>query len=98
MYPLAMALSSGRAPARFHPHCDRANRDSYDVSALLYLSTAGEHFSGGGEFAFNDDDRDRLVEPREGRVLVFSSGFENLHQVRLDGGWRRPRERCSIED
>ena len=66
----------------FAPHCDRANRDSYDVSALLYLSTAGEHFSGGGEFAFNDDDRDRLVEPREGRVLCFSSGFENLHQVR----------------
>ena len=75
---MATALSSGP----FAPHCDRANRDSYDVSALLYLSTAGEHFSGGGEFAFNDDDRDRLVEPREGRVLVFSSGFENLHQVR----------------
>jgi hypothetical protein len=36
----------------------------------------------GGHFAFVDEDADRLVAPAEGRLLVFSSGFENIHQVR----------------
>ena len=53
----------------------------YDVSALLYLSTIGEDFWG-GHFAFNDPDRDLLIEPIAGRLLTFSSGFDNPHQVR----------------
>lgn len=65
----------------YAPHIDKANRPEYDISALLYLSTHGEDF-GGGCFAFNDPDADRLVAPVAGRLLIFGSGFENLHQVR----------------
>ena len=69
------------ADGTFAPHVDKANQSEYDISALLYLSTSGEDFTG-GLFAFNDADCDRLVEPRAGRLLAFTSGFENLHQVR----------------
>ena len=65
----------------FAPHVDQANQADYDISALLYLSTFGVDFRG-GLFAFNDTDCDRLVEPKAGRLLAFSSGVENLHQVR----------------
>ena len=65
----------------FAPHVDKANIAAYDISALLYLSTAAVDFAG-GLFAFNDPDADRLVEPVAGRLIVFDSGFENLHQVR----------------
>mmetsp|Transcript_2265 Transcript_2265/g.4654 ORF Transcript_2265/g.4654 Transcript_2265/m.4654 type:complete len:120 (+) Transcript_2265:133-492(+) len=37
----------------------------------------------GGAFAFLDADRcDRIVEPAAGRLLAFTSGIENVHQVR----------------
>ncbi|CAE7660623.1 DNAH7, partial [Symbiodinium microadriaticum] len=62
------------------PHIDKANVPDYDVSAILYLSTMGEQFSGGA-FAFNDADADRIVEPKMGRLLLFDSGPSNLHQV-----------------
>ena len=65
----------------YAPHVDKANQPVYDVSALLYLTTAGLDFSGGA-FAFNDEDCDRLVRPSAGKLLTFTSGFENLHQVR----------------
>jgi predicted 2-oxoglutarate/Fe(II)-dependent dioxygenase YbiX len=65
----------------YGPHVDKANQPQYDISALLYLGTAGEDFEG-GLFAFNDHDCDRLVAPVAGRMLAFGSGFENLHQVR----------------
>jgi hypothetical protein len=35
----------------------------------------------GGNFAFNDIDGDLLIAPRRGRLLAFTSGPENLHQV-----------------
>ena len=63
-------------------HVDKANIGSYDYSALLYLSDYGADFEG-GLFAFCDSDGvDRLVEPRKGRLVAFTSGAENLHQVR----------------
>ena len=65
----------------FAPHVDRANVPEYEISTLLYLSTAGVDFEGGA-FAFNDPDADRLVEPSAGMLLAFCSGFRNLHQVR----------------
>ena len=65
----------------YAPHVDRANQSSYDISSLLYLTTARTDFDG-GLFAFNDPDADRLVEPAAGRLLAFCSGFTNLHQVR----------------
>jgi len=67
--------------ATYLPHVDKANVPEYDVSALLYLSTNRRDFTG-GLFAFNDSDCDRLVEPTDGRLIAFCSGFDNLHQVR----------------
>eukprot|EP00929_Paragymnodinium_shiwhaense_P100919 TRINITY_DN63618_c0_g1_i1.p1 TRINITY_DN63618_c0_g1~~TRINITY_DN63618_c0_g1_i1.p1 ORF type:complete len:463 (-),score=59.94 TRINITY_DN63618_c0_g1_i1:239-1627(-) len=70
------------------PHVDKANVASYDYSALLYLNNKGEHFNG-GDFAFLDAREDLIVEPRRGRLLTFTSGLENLHQVqRVTGGTR----------
>lgn len=62
-------------------HIDKANREQYDLSCLLYLSSAEGDFQG-GLFAFNDADRDRLVVPRAGRLLTFCSGAHNVHGVR----------------
>jgi uncharacterized lipoprotein YehR (DUF1307 family) len=65
----------------WNAHVDKANIASYDYSALVYLNNIGEDFKG-GSFAFIDrDDVDRIVEPQCGRLLMFSSGFENLHRV-----------------
>lgn len=63
----------------YSAHVDKANRDHYDISALLYLSTRGEDFEGGC-LAFHDADRDRLVSPKAGLLLTFCSG-RNLHAV-----------------
>ena len=62
-------------------HVDKANIGSYDYSALLYLSDYSVDFQG-GKFAFCHDDVAKVVEPRMGRLVAFTSGPENLHQVR----------------
>ena len=65
----------------WNAHVDKANIPTYDYSALLYLSTMGTDFEG-GELVFIDDDSDRIVHPRAGRLVTFTSGPENLHRVR----------------
>ena len=35
-----------------------------------------------GEIAFVDGDADRLVEPKAGRFVAFTSGVENMHVAR----------------
>ena len=65
----------------WNAHVDKANIASYDYSALLYLNTQGDGFTN-GDFAFIDDDDDKTVAPIAGRLLMFTSGLENLHQVR----------------
>ena len=61
---------------------DKANIASYDYSAVLYLNAPGACFDG-GEFVFRDGgDVDEVVLPAVGRLLLFASGAENLHQVR----------------
>ena len=67
--------------AYWNPHVDKANIASYDYSALLYLNAQGDAFEG-GDFAFVDEEDDKTVAPRAGRLLTFTSGLENLHQVR----------------
>ena len=83
-----------------NPHVDKANRASYDYSALLYLNShcsrtavagaanaacaqddADDSFEG-GRFAWLDESADLVVEPRGGRLLAFTGGLENPHQVR----------------
>eukprot|EP00960_Hanusia_phi_P013070 381926-Hanusia_phi.AAC.2 len=65
----------------WNAHVDKANIPTYDYSALLYLNDCHEDFEG-GEFEFIDDDVNRVIEPRAGRLLMFTSGPENLHRVR----------------
>ena len=72
----------------WNAHVDKANIPTYDYSALLYLNTHGADFAG-GELAFLDDDADRIVEPRAGRLVTFTSGPENLHRVRRVSRGRR---------
>ncbi|TNN48341.1 2-oxoglutarate and iron-dependent oxygenase domain-containing protein 3 [Liparis tanakae] len=64
----------------WHPHIDKVTYGSFDYTSLLYLSDYGSDFTG-GRFIFMDDNGNRTVEPRAGRVSFFSSGTENLHRV-----------------
>ena len=57
----------------WEPHVDQHNAADYDVSAVLYLTSQGEHFEG-GSFAFHDAERDTVIEPTAGDLLTFSSG------------------------
>ena len=61
-------------------HVDAANIASYDYSAVLYLNAAGHSFDGGA-FVFKDGTEDQAVVPARGRLLLFTSGCENLHGV-----------------
>lgn len=65
----------------FSAHVDKANVASYDWSAILYLSTVGKDFEG-GELLFLDEQKDSQLEPKEGQLVFFSSGLENVHRVR----------------
>ncbi|XP_062270166.1 urotensin-2 receptor 2 [Platichthys flesus] len=64
----------------WHPHIDKVTYGSFDYTCLLYLSDYGSDFTG-GRFIFMDQNGNRTVEPRAGRVSFFSSGSENLHRV-----------------
>lgn len=57
----------------WNAHVDKANIATYDYSALLYLNNFGTDFEG-GEFEFIDNDANRIVEPRAGRLILFTSG------------------------
>ncbi|XP_077406724.1 2-oxoglutarate and iron-dependent oxygenase domain-containing protein 3 isoform X1 [Vanacampus margaritifer] len=64
----------------WHPHIDKVTYGSFDYTSLLYLSDYGSDFTG-GRFVFMDQNGNRTVEPKAGRVSFFSSGSENLHRV-----------------
>uniref|UniRef100_A0A672IK90 Fe2OG dioxygenase domain-containing protein n=1 Tax=Salarias fasciatus TaxID=181472 RepID=A0A672IK90_SALFA len=64
----------------WHPHIDKVTYGSFDYTSLLYLSDYDSDFTG-GRFVFMDQNGNRTVEPRAGRVSFFSSGSENLHRV-----------------
>lgn len=84
----------------YMPHVDKENTYHYDYSALLYLSDFDDDDHGqeadggsrdftGGVFQFIDSDANRTVQPRRGRLIVFSAGAENLHQVqKVESGTR----------
>ena len=77
----------------WHSHIDRENTEHYHYSGLLYLSTYKQNFTG-GRLGFQDAQTDgapahTIVEPRMGRVALFTSGKENPHYVeRLTKGQR----------
>lgn len=81
----------------WHVHADMNNTEHYHYSGLLYMSNYGEDFTGGrlrfirdedscseaeaGANLLPPDDSDLIVEPRKGRMAIFSSGAENPHHV-----------------
>jgi len=77
-------------------HTDEATHAVYHYSCVLYLSTQGHDFTG-GSFVWNDPPADGGDGPRvltpyapvRGSAVIFSSGWENMHQVeRLESGTR----------
>ena len=87
----------------WHAHSDMANTAHYFYSGLLYLSDFEVDFTGGrflflshnsssGDDVYVPDDDytvDSVVEPRRGRVVVFTAGEENMHRVeRVTSGER----------
>lgn len=58
-------------------HCDKANNFNYDISIIFYLNS---NFNG-GKFIFIDEDKYYSIDPIAGRIILFHSGIENIHQV-----------------
>lgn len=61
-------------------HIDKETYESFHYTALLYLSDYGADFKG-GRFIFKDIPSNKTVEPKLGRVSMFTSGGENVHFV-----------------
>lgn len=62
------------------PHIDKITNKKYDYSAVLFLNTSDPEFEG-GKFTFMDPDADRVISPVAGRLITFTSGFENPHRI-----------------
>lgn len=58
-------------------HCDKANNNDYDISALLYLNNDFE----GGDLIIMDDNDDLIIQPKSGRLVLFKSCIKNIHRV-----------------
>jgi hypothetical protein len=63
----------------YHEHVDELQYGSFDYTALVYLSSFQQDFTG-GEFSFNGQ-YPLLVQPKKGRFSTFTSSSENPHQV-----------------
>ncbi|XP_063979842.1 2-oxoglutarate and iron-dependent oxygenase domain-containing protein 3-like [Diachasmimorpha longicaudata] len=65
----------------WRPHVDRESYEHFHYTSLLYLNDYERDFMG-GKFIFIDKNNvNSTVEPRKGRVLMFTSGSENLHAI-----------------
>lgn len=64
----------------WHSHVDKENHRNMVYTSLLYLSTYKEEFEG-GRFIFLNPKQNITIEPKFGRVTMFTSGSENEHQV-----------------
>ncbi|XP_031841560.1 2-oxoglutarate and iron-dependent oxygenase domain-containing protein 3 isoform X1 [Nomia melanderi] len=65
----------------WHPHVDKETYKSFFYTSLLYLNDFGRDFEGGRFIFIDKDNVNTTVEPRKGRVSMFTSGSENLHAV-----------------
>ncbi|KAJ3107062.1 2-oxoglutarate and iron-dependent oxygenase domain-containing protein 3 [Phlyctochytrium planicorne] len=80
-----------------HAHVDRDQYGTFCYTGLLYLSTAEKDFSGGNfvwlkrtETGVSTMENELTLQPRVGRLSLFSSGSENPHRVtRVTAGIRR---------
>ena len=64
----------------WHVHIDKETYKSFHYTSLLYLSNHNEHFNG-GRFVFVGTNNNVTIEPKIGRVSIFTSGSENPHFV-----------------
>ncbi|XP_057664661.1 2-oxoglutarate and iron-dependent oxygenase domain-containing protein 3-like [Diorhabda carinulata] len=68
----------------WHEHIDKRTYEAFHYTSLLYLNDYGKDFKG-GRFIFMDNisapTKNVTVEPRKGRVSMFTSGSENPHYV-----------------
>lgn len=69
----------------WHQHVDKETYESFHYTSLVYLTDFGIDFNG-GRFIFvngieGKNQSKSSVEPKKGRVIVFTSGSENLHFV-----------------
>jgi len=74
----------------WHDHIDKETYPSYHYTSLVYLTDYKRDFTG-GRFIFMDTHKkvNRTVDPKEGRLSVFTSGHENRHRVEeVTGGTR----------
>ena len=74
-------------------HSDQSSFDRFHFTNTLYLSAYDTDFRGGTLTFYNDNHDFKLpnggpmrmasltVEPRVGRAVLLSSGWENMHQV-----------------
>lgn len=71
----------------WHPHVDRIQYPAFEYTGLLYLNDYGTDFQG-GRFMFIDNKgyTNRTIEPKAGRISVFTSGAENTHMVEKVSG------------
>lgn len=73
----------------WHPHVDKETYESFHYTSLLYLTDYGMDFQGGRFIFIEKDNSTVVVEPRKGRVSMFTSGSENVHFVeRIKSGVR----------
>lgn len=67
----------------WHGHVDKLQYKGFAYSALLYLNTQGADYEG-GTFQFVDEGKEVEVvdvKPKAGRLLLFTSGTENVHKI-----------------
>ncbi|KAF5272521.1 hypothetical protein FQR65_LT17363 [Abscondita terminalis] len=65
----------------WHVHVDKDVYESFHYTSLLYLSNFGKDFQGGRLIFLESPKNNVTLEPRKGRVAMFSSGRENPHYV-----------------
>ncbi|RWR99984.1 2-oxoglutarate and iron-dependent oxygenase domain-containing protein 3-like protein, partial [Dinothrombium tinctorium] len=61
-------------------HVDKVRAPTLVVTSIIWLSTSGDHFTG-GELEFLTDSP-ILLEPKLGRFAAWTSSYENPHAVR----------------
>ncbi|KAF5269513.1 hypothetical protein FQA39_LY08702 [Lamprigera yunnana] len=65
----------------WHVHVDKEVYESFHYTSLLYLSDFGKDFENGRLVWLESPNNNVTLEPRKGRVAMFSSGKENTHFV-----------------
>ncbi|CAO1318851.1 unnamed protein product [Diamesa serratosioi] len=69
----------------WHEHVDKDTYESFHYTSLVYLTNFSKDFTGGRFIFIDTDDKGNnktvVVEPKAGRVLGFTSGYENIHFV-----------------